>query len=68
MEDLSKRFLDSIYCTSLINYIRPMYGASKTKNLLVYSEARFRNVVYIYTYIRIIQMMGNIQTSLSIAQ
>jgi hypothetical protein len=62
----SKR--ESIYCTTLITYIRPIYGASKTKKLPLYSEARFRNVANIYTYIRIIQMMGNIQTIFSIAQ
>jgi hypothetical protein len=62
--------IESIYCTSSITYIRPIYtyGASKTKKLPLYSEARFRNVVNIYTYIRIIQMMGNNQTIFSIAQ
>lgn len=54
--------IQSMYCTSLKTYIRNIYGASKTKRILLYSESRFRKVVHIYTYIRIIQMMGNIQT------
>jgi hypothetical protein len=31
--------------------MRPIYGASRTKKLPLYSETRFRNVVNIYTYI-----------------